>query len=341
MKRKITVYDIAKEANVSPSTVSRIITGNAKVNAEKREKVEGIIKKYDFHPNILARSLLKNESKTIGFILPDITNPFFSTVFFETEKNALTEGYTIILANSMGNYKVESTLLNMFMEKQVDAIVFMGGRVNNVRNHPKLTAEMRQIAQTTPIVMVNGKMPGIDCYNIKTSEDEGLTELMEYLISLGHTKFGILGGKSSITSSYQKRSVFRKVLKKHDLLCNEDWIIESEFSMSGGIEATNRLMELKERPTAIIGINDYVAIGIMQALQSLHVKVPDDISVTGFDGSYLSVVTNPALTTVSQNFEGLGKTVVNTILDILSGKTTEKNKIVDTKLIVRDSCGQI
>lgn len=341
MRKKITIYDIAKEAHVSPATVSRILNGSATVSEEKRNAVEEIIKKYDFHPNILARSLLTNESKTIGFILPDITNPFFSTAYFETEKNALEKGYTIILGNSMGDYKIESHLLNVMQEKRVDAIVFMGGRVNNVRRHQKLSDELNQVAERTPVVMVNGKMPGDICYNIKTNEEKGLSELMEYLISLGHKKIGILGGRKGITSSYLKQNVFRKVLKAHNLPCNEDWIIDTGFSISAGVEAVERLMSMKEKPTALIGISDYVAIGIMQTLQSYHIKVPDDISVAGFDGSYISLATNPALTTVSQNYEQIGKEVVNTILDILSHRTTLKTKLIETKLIIRDSCSHI
>lgn len=341
MRKKITIYDIAKEAKVSPATVSRILTGSASVSAEKRAAVETIIKKYDFHPNILARSLLKNESKTIGFILPDITNPFFSTTYLETEKNALSKGYTIILGNSMGDYKIESHLLTVLREKRVDAIVFMGGRVNNVRKHQKLADELNLVAKTTPVVMINGKIPGDFCYNIKTDEEKGLAELMEYLISLGHKKIGILGGKKGVTSSHLKQNVFRKVLKAHGLPCNEDWIIETGFSISAGVEAVEQLMALKELPTALIGISDYVAIGIMQALQSYHIKVPDDISVAGFDGSYISSATNPKLTTVSQNYEQVGKETVDTILDILSNRTTSKTKLIETKLIIRDSCRKI
>jgi DNA-binding LacI/PurR family transcriptional regulator len=342
MKKKITVYDIAKEANVSPSTVSRILTGSAKVSPKKREIVEELIKKYDFYPNILARSLTKNETKSIGFILPDITNPFFSTVLFETEKQALEKGYTILLGNSMGNNNVESMLLKMFLEKQVDAIVFMGGRINNVANDHALTGELSHVAKSIPIIMVNGKNCNCDnCYSVNTNEKIGLTDLIEYLISLGHTKLGILGGHNTVTTSNSKYNIFRKVLNQNGIECNESWIIQSDFSMDGGIEAVNKLLSFNTLPTAIIGINDYVAIGIMRALQDNHFTIPEDISVAGFDGSYLSLVTNPALTTVSQNYENIGKRVIETIIDIASGNSTSKTKTIETKLIIRDSCKRV
>lgn len=341
MEKKITIYDIAKEAGVSPATVSRILTGNATVRSEKREAVENIIQKYDFRPNQLARGLLKNETKTVGFILPDITNPFFSTMYFETEKSALARGYNIILANSMSDSKNESSLLTMLMEKQVDAIVFMGGRINTVRSRPNYLEELNGVAKTTPLVTINGKTKGTDCYKIQTDEEDGMLQLLEYLFSLGHTRIGILGGRNTVTATHLKYNALRKALRRHNLPCHEEWIIESGFSMEAGEDAANKLLSLGELPTALIGISDLVTIGVMRVLQKHRIKVPQDISVAGFDDDYLAQVTNPALTSVSQNYEEVGKRVVDTILDVLAGKPIEKNQIVPTKLNVRDSCSPV
>ena len=132
MKKAITIYDISKEANVSPSTVSRVINGNVKVSYEKTQRVKALIKKYNFQPNAIARGLIKKESNTIGVIIPDIKNPFFSSAFLEIEKAAMNRKYSVILCSSINkklqsDTEAETHYLNMLLEKQVDGIIFMGG----------------------------------------------------------------------------------------------------------------------------------------------------------------------------------------------------------------------
>lgn len=342
MEKRVTVYDVAKEAGVSPATVSRILTGSAAVSEPKRAAVEAVIQKYNYRPNLIARSLMTNQTQTIGFLLPDITNPFFSTMYFETEKCALQQGYNIILANTMSDSKTEYSLLEMLTEKQVDAIVFMGGRVNAVYGRPNLIDEMRNVVKTTPIVMINGKATGVDCYNVQTDEEDGMVQLVEFLISLGHRKIGILGGQSSVTSTRIKYNVLRRVLHAHNLPCRDDWIVESGFSMESGAVATERLLDMTDDlPSVLIGISDMVAIGIMQVLQKRHIRVPQDISVAGFDDTHLAMATNPNLTSVNHNYKEAGRLVVNTVIDLLAGRPVPKQQIVPTRLVVRDSCRMI
>lgn len=336
-KDNVTVYDIAKEAGVSPATVSRVLTGNAAVSDEKRMKVEEVIKKHDFQPNALARSLSKKESKIIGVILPDITNPFFSSVFIEAEKLALKSGYTMILCDSMSNNELEFLYLRSLSEKQVDAIIFMGGRVNDVKTKAKYAEEMNQILKRTPIVLVNGKMTGVDCYKVVAEEEKGIEELVEHLIALGHTKIGMLGGKTSVTSTYIKHKAFEKALHKHGLEVNKNWILTNDFSMEAGALCMKKILELEDKPTAVMAINDLVGVGVIQAAKEAGLNVPGDIAVTGFDGVYISKITDPPLTTVSQNYEGIGKAVIETILDIVNKRETSKIQKVRTKLIIRSS----
>ncbi len=337
-KRNVTVYDIAKEANVSPATVSRVLTGNARVSEEKRKSVEEIIEKYNFQPNAIARSLFKKQTKIIGFVLPDITNPFFSTVYLGIEKYAVNAGYTMMLCDSMSSHELEFTHLRTLAEKQVDAIVFMGGRVNEVKTNPKYADEMNQILARTPIVIVNGKMTGVDCYKIVTDEEKGIAQLVDYLVSLGHREIGILGGTSNVTATKIKHEAFAKALSKHKIEVNKRWIITKGFSMESGYECMRRLLMMKERPTAVLTISDFVAIGAIRAAKEAGLRVPQDISITGFDGTYISEIIDPHLTTVSQNYNAIGKAIIETIDEIVDGKMPQKEKIIDTSLIVRDSC---
>ena len=180
-KKNITIYDIAKEANVSPTTVSRVITRNPLVKESTRKHVLGIIEKFEFTPNETARSLTKRKTNMIGFIVPDITNPFFSEVYIEIEKLAVKLGYSLILRNTHGNIDVESDCLREFIERRVECIIFMGGRVNNTQPPAALVNEMNETAKRVPLILVNGSMEGVDCFKVQTDDRKGIQQIMAHL----------------------------------------------------------------------------------------------------------------------------------------------------------------
>lgn len=338
MNKDITIYDIAKEANVSPATVSRVLTGSAQVKNDKKERVLQIIEKHNFQPNAVARSLFKKKSMMIGFILPDITNPFFSIVFLEAEKAALELGYSMILCNSMNNSKVESLHLKTLAEKQVDGVIFMGGRVNTVKTNLNYALELQMLANKIPLVIVNGKMTGVDCYKVVTDEEEGIIELVDYLVELGHKDIAILGGITKVTSTSIKHKAYEKALKKYGIKVDKDLIVTEDFSIESGTRGMDKLLKGKRVPTAVIGINDLVAIGAIRAIKAAGLKVPNNISVTGFDGTYISELVTPQLTTVYQNYEDIGKAAVDTIIGVIEKVEPDKEKIIKIRLIKRESC---
>ncbi|MDI6617313.1 MAG: LacI family DNA-binding transcriptional regulator [Clostridiales bacterium] len=335
MKKNITIYDIAKEAEVSPATVSRVITGSARVNIEKSRKIREIIDKYNFQPNALARSLLKKESKTIGIIMPSIDNPFFANIFLETEKLLTAEGYSIILCNAF-NIDLESVYLKMLVEKQVDGIIFLGGRINMVRTNKQLADEMNAVLDKVPIVMINGRMSGVDCFKVRSDERAGIFSIIEYLISLGHKDIGLIGGISSITSTSIKHKALKYALKHFGLEYNKDWVIFSGFSIDDGLNAAKTLFSLSRIPTAVIAINDFVAIGAMKYAYSQGIKIPQDISLTGFDDSYLCDIVSPTLTSINHDIPKLTKTAV----DMIAGKKSSREKVIETSLTIRQSCSK-
>ncbi len=343
MDRNITIYDIAEEAQVSPATVSRVLTGSANVSRTKREKIEKLIAKYNFQPNALARSLIKKETKTIGFILPDITNPFFSTVFLEAEKQALSMGYTMILCNSMNDNmlnvtNIESLYLKTLSEKQVDGIIFMGGRINESKTNEEYAREINEILQKIPIVMINGKMTGVNCVKVRTDEKEGIYNLVKYLYELGHRKIGFIGGVKGITSSDDKIKAFTKITDQLGIVCKKEWMINSCFSIEDGYASMEKLLKNHELPTAIMAVNDFVAIGAIRAAEANGINVPEDLSITGFDGVYLTDLVRPRITTVSQNCAILGATAMDVMMAILKGNKHKKETTIKSNLLIKDSC---
>ncbi|GAF63870.1 putative transcriptional regulator [Bacillus sp. TS-2] len=339
MKNKnVTIYDIAKEANVSPATVSRVLTGNARVRPETMKKIVAIIEKHQFRPNELARSLLYKKSKMLGFILPDITSPFFSTLVLKSESYALKNGYSSFVCNSMNSREMESKYLQTLLEKQVDGIVFLGGRINNVAPPKEQIEELKQVIKRVPVVLVNGSLPDLDAPIIRSDEGDGVKQLVQLAIQKGHTKIGFLGGTVGVTSYELKLAAFEEEMKKVGLPFNKEWIIPDSFSIASGEIVIEKLILTKEMPTAILCANDYVAMGAINQLQKHGYEVPTDISVLGFDDMYISQYFPPGITTISQNYERLGQTAIEVLLNMIEGKEVEKETIIPTTLIHRQSC---
>jgi DNA-binding LacI/PurR family transcriptional regulator len=337
-KENITIYDIAKEANVSPATVSRVLTGNAKVRPQTMRKIVDVIEKYNFRPNSLARSLLHKQSKTIGFILPDINHPFFSTLVQKCEAHALELGYTTFLCNTMNNSANESKYLQSLVEKQVDGIIYLGGRINDTDTDQEYAEEMKKVMERIPVVFVNGQMAGVDAHMVRTDEESGIEKLVELLVNLKHKKIGFLGGLEGISSTDVKKNTFVKAMKSKGLGVNKDWIFGTGFNIESGEEVAAQLLYLRERPTAVICANDLVAIGVIKVLTKFGLKVPDDVSIVGFDDIYLAQHFPPGITTVSQNYDQLGQTAINVLVDLINENEAEKETVVPTSLVLRDSC---
>lgn len=337
-KENITIYDIAKEASVSPATVSRVLTGNAKVRPQTMRKIVDVIEKYNFRPNSLARSLLHKQSKTIGFILPDINHPFFSTLVQKSEAHALELGYTSFLCNTMNSSENESKYLQSLVEKQVDGIIYLGGRINDTDTEQKYADEMKKVMERIPVVFVNGQMTGVDAHIVRTDEESGIEKLVELLVNLNHKKIGFLGGIEGISSTDVKKNTFVKMMNNKGLDVNKDWVFGNGFSIESGEEVAAQLLYLKERPTAVICANDFVAIGVIKVLTKFGLKVPDDVSVVGFDDIYLAEHFPPGITTVSQNYDLLGETAINVLVDLINERDAERETVVPTSLILRDSC---
>jgi LacI family transcriptional regulator/LacI family repressor for deo operon, udp, cdd, tsx, nupC, and nupG len=335
-KKNITIYDIAKEASVSPTTVSRVLTGNPVVKESTRQKVLTIMKELDFSPNEAARRLTKQQTDLIGFILPDITNPFFSQIYIEVEKKALEKGYTILLRNSMNISAMESTHLREFTERRAACIVFMGGRINKTNPDENEVIEMQEVMSRVPIIMINGKMKGVKSYTIRTNEEEGIRSIVKHLVSLGHSKIALIGGSKGISTADNKLSNFKRILKELHLEFNQDWQIFSEFSVESGRGAMKKLLKNESLPTAIIGINDLIIYGAVKECRDQNIPI-NDFSFVGFDDIYPSDIVYPSLTTVNHNYEILVNEIMKTIDNTIAGKTNKKGKLIDTQLIIRES----
>lgn len=338
--KNITIYDIAKEADVSVTTVSRVLNGTAPVKASTKETVLRVIEKYKFQPNALARSLIKKETGTIAMIVPDITNPFFPEVFWGSENEAREKGYTFFLCNSAGEYGRESEYLSILREKRVEGIIFVGGRINLANCPPELVQEVVDTAQGIPVVLVNGNLAKGNLHRVYTDEGAGAALAAQHVIDLGHREIAFIGGMEAMTTTIQKVKAVKRKLEESGLTLRKDRLLFGEFSITAGRELMSRLLDQADRPTAVICVNDFTAIGAIKAATERGLRIPQDISIVGFDDSPLSTAVIPELTTVTQNTHELGKLAVERIYQINNGLPAKRGTVLQPKLVVRQSTGR-
>lgn len=335
--KTITVYDIAKEAGVSPATVSRVLTSNARVSDEKKKRILDVIKKYDFEPNGLARSLSKQETKTIGMIVPDIRNPYYSTICVECEAEASKFGYNMILCNTINELDAESIHLKNLTEKHVDAIIQVGGSVDEVNPDPSYVELINKISKKTPIV-IGGELAGTNCYRVEAEETHGMKHLIPYLVNAGHKEIAFVGGFDRVIPTGKKRIALKRLLGEFNIPYREEFIIDGDYSIEGGYEGMSNLFALGKLPTVIIAINEFAAMGILKFLHEKGIEVPRDVSLVAFDDTYFSEVLTPNLTSINYNLKVYAEKIMDTVISVLSKNETEKVKCVDTYLTIRNSC---
>lgn len=337
-RKSITIYDIAKEAKVSVATVSRVLTGSAHVSEEKQERIKTIIEKYEFQPNALAKGLSETKSNMIGMIVSDIRNPFYGTLFVECEKVANELGYMVLLCNSLGDNRLEEKHLKNLVNQRVDAIIQIGGCVDELVSGMTYVEHVNKVANRIPVV-ITGRLDGADCYQVNIDEAQSMELIMEYLFSLGHRKIALVGGRSNVKSTVEKRQRYKQILNRYGIPYRADYVLNSlHYDEEGGYECMKNLFEQKEFPTAVIAINDYSAIGVMRAINEQGLSIPEDISVASFDNTYLADVTVPRLTSISYNYKQFGAALVNTAVKAILNQETERVILLPPELNVKTSC---
>lgn len=286
-----TINDVAKLAGVSTTTVSHIINGTRYVSDERRESVEKAIAALEYRPNSMARGLRRGESKTIGLIVPDNSNPFFAEILRIIENIGYLNGYSVILCNSDGDVEKEISYTELLYAKQVDGIVFI--TTNNSCEH------LQQLTNNgIPIVVIDRDIPLKGTDVLLVDNFQGGYDATCYLIELGHTKIACITGPSRLTPSAERVNGYKKALAEAGIAENPDWIVVGDFQFQGGESGVERLLGLEEQPTAIFACNDLMALGAMRGLRKAHLSVPSDMSLIGFDDIALTSVVSPALSTV-------------------------------------------
>ena len=328
-----TIVDVAKEASVSIATVSRVLNDSPhKVNARTRERVLKVVKALDYRPNALAKGLLIKKTMTIGVIIPDISNPYFAEIVRGIQDLADQQGYAVILQNTDRRQDRIIHYIYLLREKSVDGVIFSGGVIHG----EKVLSTLKELRER---VVVIGRHK-VDFPAVTIDNVGGAAEATQHLIDLGHRNIGFIGGPSPSASARDRLLGYTKTLHRNGFTVDRRWVWRGDLTPSSGYQITKGLLAGKERPTGLFAANDQMAFGAVKAVKEQGLRVPDDLSVVGFDNTPLSSYFDPPLTTVEIPMYRLGFAAMEMLVNLISGRGVERLKFFRTRLVVRESTGK-
>lgn len=328
-----TIRDVAIHAGVSISTVSHVINHTRFVDPETEERVRTSIQQLGYRPNSLARSLRRGTTNTIALIVPDISNPFFADLARAIEAAGFAEGYNVILCNSAGSAEKEEMYIRMLLSKQMDGFILVSSSSSPERIRILVEAEV-------PMVVLDRELGDhFPVDKILTDNEQGGYLAGQYFIQLGHRHIGCILGPADIILSADRLAGFRRALSEAGVELPDEAIAFGDFQYEGGQTAMAELLKRGHPLTAVFAANDLMAIGAIHSLHNAHLRVPQDISIIGFDNVLLSAIVSPSLTTIAQPIEEIGQQTISVLLKRIKQQTHAPTRILlPTVLIERESC---
>lgn len=339
-----TVRDVAKRAGVSLTTVSFVLNNvpYARISEEARARVWNAARELDYQPNAAAQSLRRRSTHTIGLLIPDNNNPHFWQIVRGAERAAAEKGYSVLLTSSNLEIEQERRAFEALKQQRMDGLILQTA-------FPSALLRAIEALKTRghPVVRIGRFSPDLD--GVAPDYGIGCTMLMEHLVQLGHRRVGFVfatsapgGPRPEVGLGQSRLGAYRDAVQRHDLDADPDLVQGSGPHPEDACGAARRLLELSPRPTAIMVINDYLAISVLKMIADAGLSVPRDISLTGFDDIPLARYLSPALTTVSANAERLGERAVELMLARLEEpEAPPQHHVLPTYLVVRDSTKEV
>jgi DNA-binding LacI/PurR family transcriptional regulator len=325
-----TIYDVARLAGVSTASVSRALNGTGQLSATTRASIEAAVEQLGYRPNTIARSLVTKSTQTIAFLLPDITNPFYAALVSGIQEFALAHDHTMLLCTTEGDAEREEQYLELLRAKQVDGALVDGLVLPTSRiarfvedGFPIVCLDRDIAARSIPLVQVDNRLGG--------------RMATEHLLELGHHRIAHVTGARSLRISEDRLAGFRDAFAAVGMKPLE-LVAEGRFTEEGGYDATKTLLGRGIDFTAVFAANDLSAVGVLNALAEAGLRVPDDVSVVGFDDFRLAAYTTPPLTTIHQPAAEIGARATEMLIDLTQGRRIRKLRhLLPPQLVVRGS----
>ena len=327
-RRQPTIADVARAANVSVSTVSRVVRDHADVGAETREKVLEVIDQLSYRPSPIARALVRGWSQTIALLMSDIANPFYPELAKHVEQEASKHGYSVVICNTDDNPRDSKRLVQRLLNQGIEG--FIHASVGNDES-----GILGVLGSVNSIVFTNRRPRSSTCSYVVSDNRKAAVLLTTHLLKRGHRRIGFIAGPEFATNATERLEGFQSTMSNHPDAASV--IAEGDFSPESGARAVGSWLRLRTRPTAVIGINDSVALGAMERLLGAGYSVPGDVAVAGFDDIALASSPVIGLTTVAQHIEGLAQRSVRLLLRRLEQGAGGKpvHEVLDPELVIR------
>lgn len=330
-----TIYDIARELNISKSTVSRALTGHPQVKAETRKAVLELAEKLDYQRNMLSINLISRKSNLIGIVVPEFETSYFPQVIIGAQAMAQKHGYNIIVSQSNEKFETEVENTKVMLASQVDGILVSITKETRSFEHLKIFQR-----KGIPMVMFNRVADELIVPKVVINDYEAAFGAVEHLILTGKKRIAHLAGPDSLITSRKRMQGYLDALKKHHLRVDESLIIPYDLTLGKVKIYVRHLMEMENPPDGLFAINDPAAIEAIQTIKKMGLSIPRDIGIVGFSNDYGSDLIEPSLTTVAQPIQLIGSTAMQLVLDLMDKEVSQwkaVTKTLDSSLIIRNS----
>ncbi len=329
-----TLKDVAEKAQVSVSTVSRVINQEPLVKARTRERVEEAIAELNYLPNRVAQRLrsINSKNKLIGLVLPDIQNPFYVDVVRGVEEAAYHQNFAVMIGNFDQDEQKEKIFLDILQSESIDGLIVAPsrGRDQHIR---------KVIDNGFPVVCIDRGLIGTDVDVVKVNNEEGAFEAIEYLIGLGHSRIAHITGHPGIPTTRERIAGYEKAMARHNVDIDPQLVRNSDSSYQSGADLMQELIDMANPPTAVFTANNLLTLGALRTIHENSLEIPDDVSIVGFDDMYWSTSLNPPLTAVRQSGYDIGSKAAELLVQkIAHPDRTTSSIVLATELMRRRSC---
>ncbi|GAB3440912.1 LacI family transcriptional regulator [Massilia solisilvae] len=328
----VTVHEVARVAGVSAATVSRFLNGTAKVSEEKRRVIESVIERLNYKPNVLAQNLKSGSTRTIGVLTQSLMSGYFADAMAGIDDALQGAGYAPLIVSGHWRAQEEAERMELLIARRVDGVVILSGRLKD--------SQILKLSNRVPIVAFGRQLEGKHAYGFSLDNYKAACDAVEYLIMQGHRNIAFIAGPPDHEDAQARLKGYRDTLAKHKIPRNPRLIEAGDFLETGGLLAVERLLESGERFTAIFAGNDLTAYGARLALYRRGIRVPEDISIVGFDDLHSSMCTTPPLTTVRQPLFEVGRCLGQAILAMIRHEKPDID-LPQLSLEVRESVRRI
>jgi len=329
-----TIRDIAKRAKVAVSTVSAVINQSAPVSQAVVARVEAAIREMGYTPNVAARSLRNGETRLIGLVVPDISNPFFSAIARIIETRSLAAGYMAFVYNSDEDPKREEEILRMMHMQRIAGLILTPA-ASSAEHGAKLAKHLK-----VPTILLDRHVTGTDYEAVLLDNRQAARLAADYLLRLGHRRIAIVAGREGVSSAEERLEGCREAFAKHKARFDASLVLRGDYDQDRALAATQRVMSEADRLTAVLAFNNVMTIGILRGIHSLGLSCPRDVSIIGIDDFDWAEAVQPRLTVVAQPVAEMAERAIDRLLAQLAGEPPpgERWHVFEPVLVARDSC---